>query len=479
MKSALLTSLPKYDLVAPPAAIGVLQGVAKEHNVNTEVLDFNLYLKENLNDVEWNELDDWCIFLKKDISNDFKTKILQLWDRALNEKMPKNCEYLLISLFSYWSLYIGRLIIKHESSKIRPYKLIVGGNGVSSKFPDTGLYMKDWNDKNNYIEHLIIGEGENPLADIFSQGKVTYNEENLDSFPFPSYVGFDFNNYQEKKVYITGSRGCVRRCTFCDIQNIWPKFRFRSAESIVEEIKKHFYEHGITRFDFTDSLINGSVSNFYKFNSLLAEEKEKDKGLKEIGYLGQAICRPKNQMPPQHYEAMHYAGCKQITVGIESFSESVRNHMKKKFSDADIEYHLEQCGYWRIPNVFLMIVCYPTETIDDHNKNISDLKKYSKYAKTGIIEFMRWGTTMHLMSDTPIVEEKYINELQITNGEENKIFYDPYSPYTWLAKSNPTLTVKERIRRRLELHKETVQLGYPQPDIKNELNTLLSMSNSL
>lgn len=476
MKSALLTSLPKYDLVAPPAAIGVLQGVAQQHNIGTEVLDFNLYLKNNLDDHEWDSIDDWCIFLKEDISDDLKNKILNLWDRALVEKMPANCEYLIISLFSYWSLYIGRLIIEHEGKKIKPYKLIVGGNGVSSKFPDTNLYVKDWNDSLRYIEYLIIGEGEKPLAEIFSQGKVNYDEQNLDSFPFPSYVGFDFNQYKEQKVYITGSRGCVRRCTFCDIQNIWPKFRFRSAENIVEEIKKHYYDHGITRFDFTDSLINGSVSNFYKFNSLLAEEKEKNSDLKNIGYLGQAICRPRNQMPPHHYEAMHYAGCKQITVGIESFSEDVRNHMKKKFSDEDIEYHLEQCGYWRIPNVWLMIVGYPTETIDDHKKNLSDLKKYSRYAKTGIIELMRWGTTMHLMSDTPIVQDKYIKELQITNGKENKIFFDPYSPYSWLAESNPTLTVKERIKRRIELHKETVRLGYPQPEIKNELNTMVSMS---
>ena len=286
MKSVLLTSLPKYELLAPPAALGILQGVAKTHGLSAEVFDFNVYLNQHLTNNEWQQLDNWLVFLQDGITDEMENKIIQLWDKGVSEKMPASCEFLLISVFSYWSLYIARLIIEHEAKKITPYKLVVGGNGCSSKFPDTGKYFKEWNDEQNYIDHLILGEGENPLAKLWSQGKVQYDDNDLDSFPFPTYANFDFSGYQEKKVYITGSRGCVRRCTFCDIQNIWPKFRFRSAKNIVDEIKKHFYEHGITRFDFTDSLINGSTSNFYKFNSLLAEEKAKNSDLRDVGYLG-------------------------------------------------------------------------------------------------------------------------------------------------------------------------------------------------
>ena len=479
MKSVLLTSLPRYDLVAPPAALGILQGVAKKQGMLSAIFDFNLHLNKNLTHDEWEQLDGWLIFLNSDIPDDLKKKITSLWDTGITTNIPDSCEYVLISVFSYWSLNIARLIIEHESKKIRPYKLIVGGNGCSSKFPDTGQYFKDWNDEHGYIEHLIIGEGEIPLTKLWSQGKVEYNDNDLDSFPFPSYANFNLSSYNEKKVYITGSRGCVRKCTFCDIQNTWPTFRYRSAENIVMEIKQHFYEHGVTRFDFTDSLINGSTSNFYKFNSLLAEEKAKNSELKDIGYLGQAICRPKNQMPPSHYEAMHYAGCRQLTIGIESFSESVRNHMKKKFSDDDIEYHLEQCGYWLIPNVFLMITCYPTETIEDHEKNIKDLKKYQKYSKAGVIEFLRWGTTMHLSPDTPITSKAMIQSLGLVTASGQDIFWEPGASYTWRSKTNPELDLRERVRRRLELYKVTSDLGYLQPEARTELTTILKMSEYL
>ncbi len=476
MKSILLTSIPKYDLVAPPAAIGILQGVAKDHNLKTAVFDFNLYLNKNLTEEEWQELDNWCVFIKHKISKKLQQKICRLWDTGISEKLPAGCEFLLISIFSYWSLYVARLLIKHENNKIRPYKLIVGGNGVVSKFPDTDEYFVDWNKKHNYIEHLIVGDGETPVSEIFSNGKVEYNNDNIDSFPFPSYSGYDLTDYEEKKVYITGSRGCVRKCTFCDIYNIWPKFRFRSARSLVDEIKQHYEVHGVTRFDFTDSLINGSVSNFYKFNMLLAEEKAKDSNLKDIVYLGQAICRPKHQMPESHYEAMYHAGCKQLTIGIESFSNSVRDHMKKKFSDKDIEYHLEQCKYWDIPNVFLMITGYPTETIEDHKKNLNDIEKYKDYAKLGIIEMIRWGTTMHLIPDTPITSKESVEELGLKGRNHNHINFDPESQYYWYSEKNKDLTLRERIRRRLELHEKSVECGYPQPRVRGELQTLLEMA---
>lgn len=479
MKSILMTSIPRYDLVAPPAAIGILQGVAESVGMKTVVFDFNLYLKKTLTENEWQLLDDWCTFIQHDIPQELKQKIIRLWDDQIQRRLPQGCEFLLMSVFSYWSLYVARLLLEHEGKKIRPYKLIVGGNGVSSKFPDSNLYFKEWNERHKYIEHLILGEGEQPLAQILSNGKVEYDDASIDSFPFPSYAGYDLNNYEEKKVYLTGSRGCVRKCTFCDIENIWPKFRYRSAESLIEEIKKHHEMHGVTRFDFTDSLINGSVSNFYKFNTMLAEAKEKDSNLKDIGYLGQAICRPRNQMPESHYEAMYYAGCKQLTIGIESFSNPVRNHMKKKFSDEDIEYHLEQCKFWNIPNIFLMITGYPTETLDDHKKNLKDLEKYKDYAKMGIIEMIRWGTTMHLIPDTPITNPKYVKELGLKGRDHRPIGFDPHSQYYWHSTTNPSLTLRERIRRRIELHEYSVKLGYPQPRVENELTSVLGMAKLL
>ena len=481
MKSALLVNLPKYDLHATPAAIGILRSMCEAEHFDTNTLDFNVYLYNNLTADEWLKVDHWCKFLTDTIPRELEEKIIRLWDKAVQEHLPDSCEYMMISVFSYWTMYIARLLITHESNKLRPYKLVVGGNGCSSKFPDTDIYFEEWNKKGKFIEHLLIGEGENPLATLLSNGKIKYDESNLDSYPFPSYGGVKFDDYSEKKLYITGSRGCVRKCKFCDIGNIWPKFRFRTVQSLVDEIKKQVSEHGIKTFEFTDSLINGSVSQFYKFNEIMANEKQKNNDLKDVTYMGQFICRPKRQMPEHHYEAMYYAGCKQLTIGIESFSNSVRDHMGKKFGDADIQYHLEQCAYWNVPNIFLMISGYPTETDADHKKNLMDLEKYSMYAKLGIIELISW-TPMHLIPDTPITSPKMMEHFKFYM-EENKTLTNhndhmPTASFLWSTPANKSNNPKTRLLRLIDVLKIGDELGYNQPKMEDDFKQLVRLSEN-
>lgn len=501
MKTCVLINLPKYDTDSPPAALAILQSICDKNNVQAELMDFNIILYHKLDPTEWELLNDWCMFLKKDISQSLKQKITNIWTECLNNYNVKQKDIVGISIFSYYSLPIAKLLIPIIRANTKAV-VVLGGNGCISKFLGSDEYFDQWIYKNSFADFIVYGDGELGFNNILNnkhQGNGINNkqsvvEHDLNDFPIPSYKNFIFEDYTSDKIYITGSRGCVRKCTFCDIANIWPTFRYRSAEKLVEEIKQQYYNHGITVFDFTDSLINGSQSNFYKFNCLLAEEKEKHSELKEISYIGQAICKPKSQTPDHHFEAMYYGGCKQMTIGLESFSEPVRNHMKKKFSNEDIDHHLEKCSEWNIENVFLMITGYPTETQDDHNDNIQGLYKYHKYAKNGTISMIRWGYTMHLYSDTPITRPDMLKKLGIRadtryqdmpevallehNTRQQNIDIIDY-PYTWISDHNPTLDLKERIRRRIELHKITCDLQYPQPNVLAELEIVYKLSQQL
>jgi radical SAM superfamily enzyme YgiQ (UPF0313 family) len=474
MKSILIVNLPKFNVTSPAAAVAVLGGIAKEHNYKPFDADFNIYLWKNLNHDEWQELYNWSLLLV--MSTELKEKILMLWDKMIDKKMPKNCAYLCISLFSYESLLISRLILEREKKKTNKYKIIVGGSGTSSSFADTNIPFIDWNNKSSCADYVVTGDGESAFASILTDGKKSYNMDNLDEIPLPDYSDIDYTDYEERKIFITGSRGCVRKCTFCNIASAWPKFKYRSPESIVAEIKKSFYDTGITTFEFTDSLINGSSSNFYKFNSLLAEEKEKHPDLKNITYKGQSICKTRKSMPEKHFEAMYYAGCDRLDVGIESFSEPIRTDMRKKFTNEDISYYLEQCGRWGISNIFLMLVGYPTETEKNHEENCKGLYTYQKYAHTGIIELIRFGNTMKLLEDTPIVKPELFNELGLYYDKDyEKTNFTSY----WKSKLNPTNTLETRIRRRVELHKLCVKLNYPQPNTKVELTEAKELAKTI
>lgn len=478
MKNVVFVSLPKVETTFPPGAIAILSSVAKINGYYSKVFDYNLDLLECLTDSEWNELELWNTLATPSISDLLRSKLKQVFFQQLQTHIDHETKFVCFCVFSYFSNHIAIEVLKwfQEFSNIPS---VVGGAGVS-----TNTSANDQEIFGNYIinrglaTHVVFGEGEltfdSILKNQFDYPGINKNNpqqiESLSELPMPTYEYFDMHRYQNQKILITGSRGCVRSCTFCDIGLTWPKFRYRNAEHVVDEIKKNFYEYGITEFEFTDSLMNGSVPNFDRFNELLCEAKQKDPALEKIRYQGQFICRPRMQQKEKSYELMHRAGCTMLITGIESFSNSVRHHMKKKFSNEDIDYHFEQCARWGIPNILLMIVGYPTENAQDHQDNLDAILKYKPYVDMGTIFMIRWGLTMHLYNHTPIMD--MIEDLQIKM--EDTIKFD--SVYSWNSLTNQTNTLKERIRRRIEIHELCVQLGYPMPRVREELLVLKTLA---
>ena len=88
----------------------------------------------------------------------------------------------------------------------------------------------------------------------------------------------------------------------------------------------------------------------------------------------------------------------------------------------------------------------------------------------GVIALARWGLTMHVHEDTLIWNLP--QDLGITVDQQGT----RESVFDWVSTSNPDLTLKERIRRRLEIHETGVRLGYAMPNNKKELLTLLSIA---
>jgi len=475
MKNIVLVSLPKVETNFPPGALAILSSIAKNNGYDVTIFDYNLDLLDALSNVEWENLEAWCSFATEDLDPGLEEKLKNIFINQLDSKINSETEFVCFSVFSYWSNKIATKVLGWYA-EVCDIPSVTGGSGVST---DTSASNKEiygeYLLKNNLSTYVIFGEGEITLDKLLKK-ELPYNGinnnnpiqiENLNVLPIPTYEYFDMSRYQNKKILITGSRGCVRQCTFCDIELTWPKFRYRDAQSVVDEIKKHFYEYGITEFEFTDSLINGSVSNFNKFNELLYNEKQKNPELQPIRYQGQFICRPAEHQKEITYELMHLAGCSMLITGIESFSNDIRNHMKKKFSNSDIDYHFEQCARWGIPNILLMIVGYPTESERDHQENINALIRYKKYADSGTIFMIRWGITMHLYEHTPIMN--MVTDLGIDLNDTIK--FD--SLYSWSCNNN---TLRERIKRRLEIHELCVKLGYPMPRVREELLVLKTLA---
>lgn len=481
MKKALLINIPLTEDLYPSASLAAIAPIFKKNGYAVEINDLNVKMFSELPEDISTNINDWCQ-LTCELSSNSKN-ILQQWlDKEFSTWDIDTSDILAVSVFSFYSIVFGQIFLKQLRNFFPDNKIIVGGSGVSSDIGriTDGIAFGEYIQKHNLADHVIFGEGEislDLLLNSCSGPGIDCNNpvqiDDLDQLLPPDYDDVDFDLYRDQRLLITTSRGCVRKCTFCDIEITWPKFKYRSPESCVKEIIEHSKKYNIKKFEFTDSLINGSVSNWIKFNDLLANARARDSDLKDITYSGQFICRDAVSQPKIMYELMHYAGARQITVGIESFSEVIRTDMKKKFSNQAIDYHLEQCAEWGIPNIFLMIVGYPGESLQDHQDNINALHKYKIFSDMGTIFMIRWGLTMHIYKDTPLFKNVNQYHIDLQQYQHSSDGFDAI--YTWVSSVNPTLDFVERVRRRVELHLISHELGYSQPNTRSELSVLLNL----
>jgi radical SAM superfamily enzyme YgiQ (UPF0313 family) len=271
-----------------------------------------------------------------------------------------NFDWLGISVFSYEQHQIAKELGKNYDN------VVYGGAGIDN----------DWNEK-----PFIRGEGEYTLLE-FLNGNMQYPGINdippeqitdLNILPPPDYSDV-INEHKYNSVIISGSRGCVRNCTFCDVASIWPKYRWWDGKTVALNMHQVAEETGINNVGFSDSLVNGSMKHFRELCAELAKYEKK------IKWDGQFIIRDKKTFNEKDFDNLANSGCAGLTIGIESGSESVRHHMRKKFSNEDLDWFITNLGERRIKMKFLLIVGYPTETPEDFQETIDMLHKYKKYS---------------------------------------------------------------------------------------------------
>jgi len=479
MDTVLLVNLPRQEAERSPAVIAGLAGICKKAGVDYDVLDINLACVKNLEPTQWRDLQSYVSYYI-DSSYDASNFV-----NLVESSLPKiQYSIIAVSMFTYETLRAGNIVLPMLRKAYPDSKIIIGGHGADFADPDNNkqpFYKKHLECKN--IDAYILGEAESSfqtyIKDPNSWNNTTHRHvvDDLNTVPFACYDKIppdDYLHHGVRGAYITGSRGCVRDCTFCDVGHIWGKFRFRSATHIFEEILHHHLNYNVTLIEFTDNLINGSLSEFKKLNQLLVAAQEQYPSLKQLRYKGDFICRPKNQFTEKDFQLMKQAGCEDLIVGIESFSEPVRYHMGKKFSNDDIDFHLYASGKYGIKNTFLMQVGYPTETLQDHEENKKGLYRYQRYALSRVIKMIRWGYTTGILPGSPL-DLNHRHSLPLISEVKNSEFYGESN---WINLSNPTLTYAERIRRRMELHFLSKQLQYNQPRVNDEFLSILSQLKS-
>jgi hypothetical protein len=494
----LVVSVPVLDLQYPPSSPAVIKACAKSAGFQAKTADYNILLRdicgsrEKFFSVQYNfenvstTIQDTNDAVKYFFDNDHD--VIQQWLSAcIADIREKNPNWLGVSVFSYKSHKAALLLCDAVKKALPSIKIVLGGRGASSYAlgPDHlqfvnklkkyfgKYYSANFADtllKYSVVDKVIHGDGEQAIVDLLeglTEDNITGAVERIDleQVPFVDFDDYDITTYDyvnEPIIPITGSKGCVRQCTFCDIPVLWPKFKFRSGDHIAKEMIHLQNKHNVNKFYMSDSLVNGSLKAFNDFIRTLAEYNNTHPD-RRIKWVGQYITRPvSNNLNDEYYDLLKASGGEGLTIGIESGSDAVREHMKKKFTTQDVDAELEQFDRRGIVCVLLFFSCYPTETWQNFLDTVDMFIRYQKYCASGTVYKLTLGTPYTHHQQTPLWNMQ--EDIGLTTAAGSDIL--------WLLKDNPELTFYERIRRRLILQEVATCLRLPMSRNTAELNQL-------
>jgi len=465
------------DFGYTPAGPALLKGSLASAGYSSKIIDFNAELEEIYKDDQTLLTSISNYFMNYALYNQTVFELVDKWiTKWAYDILDHAPTWVGISVFSYNSQRATRLLAIRLKTINPDIKIVVGGAGIATDFTFCETLHRD-----HIIDAYIRGEGELSLIELL-RGNLCYpgingipmqQIDDINSLAYPVYDDYELSDYTNRKglvaLPITGSRGCVRSCTFCDIASMWPKYRYRDGKNIAEEIKHQVERHGARAFRFTDSLINGSLKAFKDMIKELAEYRMSLPEQRRFIWDSHFIVRGPQELKPEIFDLMKESGAGTMLMGVESGSQTVRDHMKKGFTQDQLDYCMQQFARTGIKARFLMIVGYPTETEEDFQQSLDMFTKYKPYCDQGIIEEVNLGLTLNLLPNTPLTAdlEKYniVQEIKHINN--------------WVCLNNPSMDYKERLRRRIYLQQHIENLGYRVFESKNYTNQLFLAWNEV
>jgi len=201
--------------------------------------------------------------------------------------------------------------------------------------------------------------------------------DDLDLLPFPKRT--TFHTYFGKPIAsILTSRGCWRNCAFCSI-NAWyervggKKFRVRSIDNIVVEMKDLYFTHGVRIFNFQDDNFflpdaDKALKRFQDLRSRLGE-----KGI--VGIASAIKARP-DSITRESIEVLDDLGLFRVFLGVENASESGLKNLNRRSTVQQALNALDILNDFDQHIAFNLLMFEPETTMDDLLINLRFIERH-------------------------------------------------------------------------------------------------------
>jgi len=228
------------------------------------------------------------------------------------------------------------VLLSRELKKLYPHKkIILGGCGPS------GMAEKLLEEFDT-IDFVVTGEGDITIVELLKaiegkinpedvkgiafkrNGQVIFTGErerikDLDSLPLPAYNHINLNFYDN--LYLTFSRGCPFRCTFCDQPAFWKgKLVNRSFSNVFMELDMLSKIKSYCEITFSDNIFCHNKGDFKRF----CEEYKKRNYTFKFN-----MCRRLDDVDDEILSMAKDLNCEVLFYGVESGSTFILKEIKK------------------------------------------------------------------------------------------------------------------------------------------------------
>ena len=190
-----------------------------------------------------------------------------------------------------------------------------------------------------------------------------------DKVPFPARHLLPLKKYRGGPAFKRGRhstsifthRGCPYQCTFCEKGVHDGPVRLRSAESILEEIRRIRQDQDIHDIRFIDDVFMINPTILDRFLELVLTSGERFQWLSttRVDLISKKLLRK-----------LKRAGCYRLEMGIESGSERVLQMVKKEINKDQMMRAMELCREVGMETIANFIMGFPTETEEEIRQTI-------------------------------------------------------------------------------------------------------------